>query len=360
MTIVISIGSAIGSQVILESPLGFGATRAVRVTNTTADIVVLTNILGVGQDQQYLFPSQQMVYYSVNISATPTAQGLTLSAATIAAGLYVEWSTEPHEDFIGTYPTNIAGSSGGGGGGSVTQGTVPWITENDGVSIPVIQVPDDVWEVEAFVSNFPATQPVSGTVAVSGTVPVSAAALPLPAGAATAAKQPTIGVAGTPSADYLSIQGQAVPADGTSGTALLGQAQYMWDGAGWERVRVANVFKRFQTTSSASNATVWTPATGKKFRLIKLIIEFSENVSTAGSNNAAYEMLDGGTLILPSTGIFFIPTAAVTTGYGNQRVVFDYGPNGILSAAANNVLGFTLSSALATGVCTVFTMGTEE
>ena len=35
------------------------------------------------------------------------------------------------------------------------------------------------------VTNFPATQPVSGTVGISGTVPVSAASLPLPTGAAT-------------------------------------------------------------------------------------------------------------------------------------------------------------------------------
>jgi hypothetical protein len=45
-------------------------------------------------------------------------------------------------------------------------------------------------------------QPQTGAV-----FPVSAAALPLPAGAATAAKQPALGTAGTPSADVISIQG---------------------------------------------------------------------------------------------------------------------------------------------------------
>lgn len=52
------------------------------------------------------------------------------------------------------------------------------------------------------VSNFPATQPVS------------AAALPLPSGAATEAKQPALGTAGTPSTDVLSVQGVS------GGTAL--------------------------------------------------------------------------------------------------------------------------------------------
>lgn len=56
------------------------------------------------------------------------------------------------------------------------------------------------------------TQPVSGTVtanAGSGTFAVSAAALPLPSGAATAAKQPALGTAGTASADVITVQGVA-------------------------------------------------------------------------------------------------------------------------------------------------------
>ncbi len=53
---------------------------------------------------------------------------------------------------------------------------------------------------------------VTGRVPVDGsavTQPVSAASLPLPAGAATAAKQPAIGTAGTASADVLTVQGRA-------------------------------------------------------------------------------------------------------------------------------------------------------
>lgn len=56
------------------------------------------------------------------------------------------------------------------------------------------------------------TQPVSGTVtanAGSGTMAVSAASLPLPTGAATAAKQPALGSAGTASTDVLTVQGIA-------------------------------------------------------------------------------------------------------------------------------------------------------
>jgi hypothetical protein len=41
------------------------------------------------------------------------------------------------------------------------------------------------------------------------TQPVSATSLPLPSGAATAAKQPALGTAGAPSADVLTVQGKA-------------------------------------------------------------------------------------------------------------------------------------------------------
>lgn len=53
-----------------------------------------------------------------------------------------------------------------------------------------------------------ASQPV--VVAVNQTaIPVSAASLPLPAGASTSAKQPALGTAGTPSVDVLTIQGRS-------------------------------------------------------------------------------------------------------------------------------------------------------
>lgn len=46
------------------------------------------------------------------------------------------------------------------------------------------------------------------------TQPISAGSLPLPSGAATAAKQPALGTAGTPSSDVITVQGSA------SGTAI--------------------------------------------------------------------------------------------------------------------------------------------
>lgn len=64
---------------------------------------------------------------------------------------------------------------------------------------------------------------------VNGTVPVSASSLPLPTGASTAAKQPALGTAGTPSADVVSVQGvsggTAVPVSGSVTTGGLTDTQ---------------------------------------------------------------------------------------------------------------------------------------
>lgn len=51
--------------------------------------------------------------------------------------------------------------------------------------------------------------PAGAETLMAGTMPVSAASLPLPTGAATAAKQPALGTAGAASADVLSVQGVA-------------------------------------------------------------------------------------------------------------------------------------------------------
>ena len=61
-----------------------------------------------------------------------------------------------------------------------------------------------------------------GDVASGNPLPISAASLPLPSGAATAAKQPALGTAGTPSADVITVQGTgsmtALKVDGSAVT----------------------------------------------------------------------------------------------------------------------------------------------
>ncbi len=119
------------------------------------------------------------------------------------------------------------------------------------------------------VSNFPSTQPVtqSGTWTVQPgntanttawkvdgsavTQPVSAASLPLPSGAATAAKQPALGTAGAPSADVITVQGAAgmtpVKTDGSSATQPISGS-----------VSVSN----FPATQAVTQSGTWTVQPG--------------------------------------------------------------------------------------------------
>ena len=86
-------------------------------------------------------------------------------------------------------------------------------------STGVLSVDDNGGALTVDSAQLPAALAAGGGMKVEGVaggvaVPVSAASLPLPSGAATAAKQPALGTAGTSSTDVLSVQGIA------SGTAL--------------------------------------------------------------------------------------------------------------------------------------------
>lgn len=101
----------------------------------------------------------------------------------------------------GTVTANVGTTNGlaldatltGGSQKSVVRGGAKGATTAADVTSTSIDADHNALDVS--VKNFPATQPVS------------AASLPLPSGASTSAKQPTLGTAGTPSADVISVQG---------------------------------------------------------------------------------------------------------------------------------------------------------
>lgn len=106
----ILIGSTkvVGQQLQLVPPTGFNSVQAVRLSNFADNPVILNNVSGIDQSQQYLMPVQCMVYSSSNVSNPPTIQPTgTDTAAGIATKVLVEWSTDPQTDFQGTYPAPI-------------------------------------------------------------------------------------------------------------------------------------------------------------------------------------------------------------------------------------------------------------
>lgn len=106
------LGSAVvqGSYVVIQAPeQGFGGMKGCRMTNYTADAIILNNITGdTPGAQEYLMPFQQAVYKVENVRQPPTAQGVVLGSAFAASQLFVEWSDDPLTDFPGTYPTIVA------------------------------------------------------------------------------------------------------------------------------------------------------------------------------------------------------------------------------------------------------------
>ncbi len=123
---------------------------------------------------------------------------------------------------------------------------------SDGTNLQPLQV-DASKNLKVLVEN--ASLAVTGTF-WQATQPISAASLPLPTGASTAAKQPALGVAGTPSADVLTVQGitsmTPLKVDGSGVTQPV-------SGTFWQAtqpVSIASAVTVAQATAASLNATV--------------------------------------------------------------------------------------------------------
>ena len=127
----------------------------------------------------------------------------------------------------------------------------------------------------------------------------------------------------------------------------------------WAYARTPAVFKTASATSSG-NTALWTPTSGKKFRLMRynVLVTNAAYLSVAGTLTITFQ---DNTTGIPIAYDVSLPGAAITTPDG---VTYDSGwidlGNGILSASANNVLNINLSAALSAGNVRVNCCGTEE
>ena len=133
------------------------------------------------------------------------------------------------------------------------------------------------------------------------------------------------------------------PADGLSKAAVAAFNQLMatlvFNGATFDIRREPKVITAVNKTAATAEATIWTPASGKKFRLLRLVLTVSAQSILTFKDNTA------GTTVL------------VLEPAANVPLVVDLGALGILSAAADNVLTVTrATSATLNGVL----LGTEE
>lgn len=133
------------------------------------------------------------------------------------------------------------------------------------------------------------------------------------------------------------------PIDGASATATMlttsGELM-LYNGATWDRLRHANVFKPIALSAGTAETAIWTPTSGKKFRVMGFIL------TPGAASTLTFKDNTGGTTILAARGttdqpIYLSPPSS----------------NGILSSAANNVLTVTRGTS-----CTLdgVVFGTEE
>lgn len=148
---------------------------------------------------------------------------------------------------------------------------------------------------------------------------------------------------GTTNAVDTELPAAAALADAASNptTPMIGAALLGYNGASWDRVRVQNVRKDVSAVTITTIATVWTPASGKKFRLM------GGSISVSAACNVLFEDNSAGA----GNFVWRTPKLLADTPYN-----FDLG-NGKLSATADQVLKAT-SSAAATITGTLY--GCEE
>lgn len=119
-----------------------------------------------------------------------------------------------------------------------------------------------------------------------------------------------------------------------------------------------NVFKTALVTATGDTA-IWTPTTGKKFRLMGYSIEFSSNISIALGALINATLKDGSTAMGMGMSLW-APLASVATGSGYIGTPWRDMKNGYLSSAVNNILYLNMSGALSGGTARVNLMGREE
>jgi len=115
------------------------------------------------------------------------------------------------------------------------------------------------------------------------------------------------------------------------------------------------------SANAAGNTVLWTPAAGKRFRLLRYRIALSNDAVIAVAGRITVDLLDGAVSLNLTENIFVAAAANGTfspnfTGTG----WFELGPAGILSAALNNILNVNLSVALTGGLARVWAAGYEE
>ena len=126
--------------------------------------------------------------------------------------------------------------------------------------------------------------------------------------------------------------------------------------------RTPNIFHTASVPATASgNTAIWTPTSGKKFRLMRFQIT-AQDISATAATTLTISLQDSSTAITIGTYDVLMPAVAnLVSGIMQVSAWVDLG-NGYLSSTANNVLNANISATVAgaTGTFRVNVCGTEE
>lgn len=165
-------------------------------------------------------------------------------------------------------------------------------------------------------------------------------------------------------AQWFRLWAQGIASDGINLGGVVGLSTvnlpmiFRGDGT-YDRLRTPVTFKT-AVASAAGNTAIWTPAAGKRFRLMAYSIEVTGNASMGAAGLNEITLNDAGAAIGQGVSAWF--PAAAGTLLGNVQLsggMRQLG-NGVLSAAANNPLQVNLTTALTAGEVRVNAIGTEE
>jgi hypothetical protein len=159
------------------------------------------------------------------------------------------------------------------------------------------------------------------------------------------------------------------PSVGTNDAAAPASSTQIgvFDGVDLRAVRTPNIFKTLSTTGVSAPKPIWTPAAGKKFRLMRLSVSVSGNayITAGGMLTLYFSEGPAGSDIGYDFNLWIPPLMGNgANSYNFTATLFDSGlvdlGNGYLAAAINTTLYVQMNQVLNGGLVTVNVMGTEE
>jgi hypothetical protein len=189
-------------------------------------------------------------------------------------------------------------------------------------------------------------------VSPNNTIPVSAASLPLPAGASTSAKQPALGTAGSASADVLTVQGvasmTALKVDGSGVTQPVSAASLPLPTGAAQDATLTGGTQKNRITDGTNEVAVKAASTAAVAADKALVVAVSPNntipISAASlplpSGAAADATLTGGTQqskITDGTNVATVKAASTAAVAADKALVVAQSPNTYATTVARLV-----------------------